>query len=45
MQVEKKYNSTPDWAPIVVKLLLQGDKDINRYDVFMMNPDGKARDV
>lgn len=35
------YNSTPDWSPDSKKIAFAGyDRDINRYDVFMMNPDG-----
>ena len=35
------YNSTPDWSPDSDKLVFAGyDKDIDRYDIFMMNPDG-----
>lgn len=36
------YNSTPDWGPESDKIAFGGyDKDIDRYDIFMMNPDGK----
>lgn len=36
------YNSTPAWSPDSSKIVFAGyDKDIDRYDVFMMNPDGK----
>lgn len=35
------YNATPSWSPESDKLIFAGyDKDINRWDVFMMNPDG-----
>jgi len=35
------YNSTPDWSPESDKIAFGGyDRDINRYDIFMMNPDG-----
>ena len=36
------YNSTPAWSPDSKKLVFAGyDKEINRYDIFMMNHDGK----
>ena len=36
------YNSTPAWSPDSDKILFGGyDKDINRYDIFMMDPDGQ----
>ena len=35
------YNATPSWSPESDKLAFAGyDKDINRFDMFMMNPDG-----
>lgn len=35
------YNATPAWSPEGDKLAFAGyDKDINRFDMFMMNPDG-----
>lgn len=35
------YNSTPDWSPSGDKIVFAGyDKDIDRYDLFLMNPDG-----
>jgi TolB protein len=35
------YNATPAWSPESEKLAFAGyDKDINRFDMFMMNPDG-----
>lgn len=35
------YNSTPDWSPESDKIAFGGyDRDINRYDIFLMNPDG-----
>lgn len=35
------YNSTPDWSPESDKIAFGGyDKDIDRYDIFMMNRDG-----
>ncbi len=35
------YNSTPDWSPDSDKIAFGGyDKDIDRYDIFLMNPDG-----
>lgn len=35
------YNSTPDWSPDSDKLIFAGyDRDIDRYDIFIMNPDG-----
>ncbi|MEY4629897.1 MAG: Tol-Pal system beta propeller repeat protein TolB [Pseudomonadota bacterium] len=35
------YNATPAWSPESDKLAFAGyDKDINRFDMFMMNPDG-----
>lgn len=36
------YNATPDWSPDSKKIVFAGyDKDIDRFDIFMMNPDGK----
>lgn len=35
------YNATPDFAPDSSKIAFGGyDKDIDRWDIFMMNPDG-----
>ena len=35
------YNSTPSWSPDSDKIIFGGyDKDIDRYDVFIMNPNG-----
>ena len=35
------YNSTPAWSPTSDKIIFGGyDKDIDRYDIFIMNPDG-----
>lgn len=35
------YNSTPSWSPESDKIIFGGyDKDIDRYDIFIMNPDG-----
>jgi TolB protein len=35
------YNATPAWSPTSDKLVFAGyDKDIDRFDLFMMNPDG-----
>ena len=35
------YNSTPAWAPDSDRIIFGGyDKDINRYDIFIMNPNG-----
>ncbi len=35
------YNATPNWSPESDKIVFAGyDKDINRWDTFMMNPDG-----
>lgn len=35
------YNATPDFSPDSDKIAFAGyDKDIDRFDVFMMNPDG-----
>ena len=35
------YNSTPAWSPDSKKIIFGGyDKDIDRYDIFIMNPDG-----
>lgn len=35
------YNTTPDWSPNSSKIIFSGyDKDIDRYDVFVMNNDG-----
>lgn len=35
------YNSTPAWSPESDKIIFGGyDKDIDRYDIFIMNPDG-----
>ncbi len=36
------YNTGPSWTPASDKIAFAGyDKDIDRYDIFMMNPDGK----
>jgi len=36
------YNTGPSWAPASDKIAFAGyDKDIDRYDIFMMNNDGK----
>ena len=36
------YNATPAWSPSSDKLIFAGfDKDINRFDLFMVNPDGR----
>lgn len=36
------YNSTPAWDPSSQKIVFAGyDKDINRYDIFIMQYDGK----
>ena len=36
------YNSTPAWSPDSDRILFGGyDKDINRYDIFIMDPDGR----
>lgn len=36
------YNTTPSWRPDGRKLLFAGfDKEIDRYDVFLVNPDGR----
>ena len=36
------YNSTPAWSPDSKRIVFAGyDKDINRYDVFIMDRDGK----
>ncbi|MBF0441371.1 MAG: PD40 domain-containing protein [Oligoflexales bacterium] len=36
------YNATPSWSPESDKILFAGyDKDINRWDVFVINSDGK----
>jgi len=35
------YNATPAWSPESDKIAFAGyDKDIDRFDLFMMNPDG-----
>ncbi len=35
------YNATPNWSPESDKIVFAGyDKDINRWDCFIMNPDG-----
>jgi TolB protein len=35
------YNATPAWSPDSEKIAFGGfDKDINRFDLFMMSPDG-----
>jgi TolB protein len=35
------YNATPAWSPASDKIAFAGyDKDIDRFDLFMMNPDG-----
>lgn len=35
------YNATPAWSPDSEKIVFGGyDKDIDRWDLFMMNPDG-----
>jgi TolB protein len=35
------YNATPTWSPESDKIIFAGyDKDIDRFDLFMMNPDG-----
>jgi TolB protein len=35
------YNATPTWSPDSEKIVFSGyDKEINRFDLFMMNPDG-----
>lgn len=35
------YNATPAWAPESDKIVFAGyDRDIDRFDLFMMNPDG-----
>ena len=35
------YNATPNWSPDSDKLAFAGyDKDIDRFDIFMMTPDG-----
>lgn len=35
------YNSTPAWSPESNKIIFGGyDKDIDRYDIFIMNPNG-----
>ena len=35
------YNATPDWSPDSQKIAFAGyDKDINRWDLFVMNYDG-----
>lgn len=37
------YNATPAWTPESDKIAFGGyDKDIDRWDVFMMNPDGSS---
>ena len=36
------YNATPAWTPESDKIAFGGyDRDINRWDIFIMNPDGK----
>ncbi len=36
------YNSTPAWSPDSDRILFGGyDRDINRYDIFIMDPDGR----
>ena len=36
------YNATPAWSPASDKLVFAGfDKDINRFDLFMVAPDGR----
>ncbi len=35
------YNTGPDWSPASDKIIFAGyDKEIDRYDLFIMNPDG-----
>lgn len=35
------YNATPAWAPQSDKIVFAGyDRDIDRFDLFLMNPDG-----
>ena len=35
------YNATPAWSPASDKIVFAGyDRDIDRFDLFMMNPDG-----
>ena len=35
------WNATPAWSPDSSKIAFAGyDRDINRFDLFMMNPDG-----
>jgi len=37
------YNASPSWSPASDKIVFAGyDKDIDRFDLFMMNPDGTA---
>lgn len=37
------YNATPTWSPDSDKLVFAGyDRDIDRFDLFMMNPDGTS---
>jgi TolB protein len=37
------YNASPAWSPTSDKLAFAGyDKDIDRFDLFMMNPDGTS---
>lgn len=37
------YNATPAWSPESDKLAFAGyDRDIDRFDLFMMDPDGKS---
>jgi TolB protein len=39
------YNASPAWTPDSQKLAFAGyDKDIDRFDLFMMNPDGSNMD-
>jgi TolB protein len=36
------YNATPAWSPTSDKIAFAGyDKDIDRFDLFMMDPDGR----
>lgn len=37
------YNATPTWSPDSDKIVFAGyDRDIDRFDLFMMNPDGTS---